>query len=307
MRLPRYIVGLFVVAILSLNFGPGTATVRADTSSDPTLTGPNVIKFTPPDTLINPVVSLVQGTQLPDRSCSYSINRTLGAASASVEQEELARDLSTCLSLVERGTPASSSALSMSAAASQPNATVTRTSSSPIPKLFPDCSDGQLTPGVHCTQLTLDTWYQDPISLHVNDVYTYLSWNWDGSTICTFPNISEAETVDTWLLATGWDETSHTEDHEVTSCSQIHNLSYATFTNHPFCPTAVGPILGPAAALGIVLFAPTVTNYAPVGLYGNPDGTGQLVINVSASGGCQNLLTDSHRLTQVVDGQPVVQ
>lgn len=225
----------------------------------------------------------------------------------------------TCASLVERGTPAASDTHPMSTAATQPGAVVATS----LPHLLPDCSDGQAYPGVHCTQLLLHTWYHDPVPcpaplvgappdgcVHVNDVYTQLSWNWDGHTICTPPaDINEAESVYVPFYPTGWDVTSHSEDTQLVApaaCSQVHNLSTATFTNRAFCPLALAPLIGVPGALGLSLFDPTVTNYAPVGLYGYPDGTGQLSITVGASGSCQDLLSFNYSLTQVVDGQPVM-
>lgn len=222
----RRLVPLFAVFVLV-----GSLAAPSVSAAEPKLEGSDVVWYDHDDSLVNSETSLVQGTRTDDGGCSFSGEETLslppGTDELLIRTRELAYDPSSCVSLMETGTPTT---LPSGLEPSSESGSVNDPSSSDLPS----GSVGILTHARYKSWQRL--WYEEPAQQSVGEVTNTVVWRPDAT--CASPTGGEDESswaLD-WLEQTGWRLISHDWRYAFT-CDQVMSYSVVHYKNQIFCIT----------------------------------------------------------------------
>ena len=187
-----------------------------------------------PYPLGSPYRYYVQGNRMADGSCGWQEDVTLGPGSAVVEGREVGIDTSTCLVLMERGTPP---AWAVASAFSRPDGGASFESGGGAATFVPSGSDsaGAALVGVAATtqhsQAAFKSYWEDPIWIDVNSVSDATDWYWNGSCVTSSYGAWEYG----WYTPTGWWKVSSNQQNTY-NCTETTVSSYAHYANDKFCP-----------------------------------------------------------------------
>lgn len=265
-------------------------------SADVTLTGPTVVTFTPLGILTGATNLIIHGAKTADGGCSFPMTVMIPSGQQSLAQYELARDTSTCTSLVERGTPVapgpttapSLSLASTSGSTCPPGEFDNGWSPQPYPKSCQyTCEGATGAPGEgHCTTLTLHAYFQDPVGIKTVEAYDTIAWYWpplDPSCTLVAPGAPNSGWDSHQEYPDGWSVNSHSftttaypnGNGASGGCSAESTSSTFVWQNALFCK-----LFDPLLALGSQA---TVVSLNPTTITGNSDGTGNLQLQRCAS------------------------
>jgi hypothetical protein len=286
--------------------------VPLEAATAQTLSGPHVVNFEqlgfPHINLANDSTETIAGTALPDGSCQFTMSQTLQPGSPPIQQVALSYDPDSCALLMDVGNPVGDIGSGLSESMGNTSTRFSINSSgiqtaSPEQLLAPtvcnpvyyQCSSDQY-------RASNESWYQDPLTVKVNDVIDFVEWTPSGS--CDTAQTATSYWGDdaSWFTATGWSLASRSEQGTTNLCSVFYS-TYATFQNTTFCQavlTANSASMGIVNELSTLIFnaplngntALTTTNYNPNSITANPNGsfTATTTSTLSASGTCATLL-----------------
>jgi hypothetical protein len=301
----------FAIACLAVSTSPARATAAGGSAPPLDLSGAHVIRYEPPGPLNNTTRMIIQGQVVKD-GCRFSITQTMPTGTARVAQYELARDLDTCVSLVERGTPADTSGAAINAPAAVPNNGCPPGEfldpGQPVAypqNCFYTCKGNASTSAVHCTTLTLHAYFRDPFRIQVVQAFDTIAWYWPPDPSCIVQNNvarnsgwdSHQEFPDGWSLNShSFSTTAYPDSDGVSAeCKNESTSSVFTWDNSGFCN-----LINPLGAL-TGSNKPVLAQLNPTTVTGNQNGTGTIQITPSLTGSCSGLLGLDYDVQQLVD------
>ena len=200
-----------------------------------------------------------RGQRDGDGGCSFTGKETVPAGDGVIasHEREVATNLESCTTKMERGTLASASS------DSDTGATLTEGADAPL--------GDSAAPSASLASRTAwhRTYFEDPPGIDVNSARTNVSWTYDGSCVT-----SSWDHVTNYTWFTGWSKDSSSTT-AARICSYARTTSYSTFKNTVFC----NPL------------ASTWTHYEPNRLRGQEDGGYDMYWEWRKSGDCSSLLS----------------
>lgn len=202
------------------------ATVFAPSAfAEPTLTGPEVVQFPqePQDAVINGDVFVLQGTLEAGGDCTFDHSLTLSDDEQAIAEHELARDPSTCRSLIERGTPVTLP----SAAATDQTETLTISGD-------PGSIEQSATAAARTVrkQVTSYVYHEDPIGINVTELWDTITWN--PNRRCADAGRATGDIRDDWYEQSGWYRFVR-QSTPASNCNRVQLVTNATYENDTFC------------------------------------------------------------------------
>jgi hypothetical protein len=211
--------------------------------------------------LLNPTVSYVQGSKLPDASCDFSGDLDLPEDKWAIELRETGFNPVTCQMRIEVGFPPSGAIpedppIESLISEEEPWTALVNTSDvwppDPVaPPPPPDACTSKFTEGLCLYESSAEasssmatasgtrkrkagyfhTAFEDPVDLDVNWNRSYIDWVYDGTCV-RGPTYHKSKRH--WLSESGWRKVS-SDRNDYKTCSVAHTATYAHFKNPYFC------------------------------------------------------------------------
>jgi hypothetical protein len=269
------------------------------------LVGPSVRYFNPPQLaeLSNTATAIITGTPLAGGGCQFT--SSIRSDAPYNTEIEIARDDTTCTSLVVRGT----------APLPLPRELSYGTPSSTLLGVDTQTDEQVPCPPFQCASLAdiyqtythgAEQWFSDPQSFLAADDSTSITWTEDrsinlgphcvlGDPTSQGTAYNEATYTNHWQQYLGWDYASNSWS-ETSRCPTLNSQTTTSYSNRGFCSSEVAALGVPVVGALVGLFAPTDLSLT-TGVTSVDGGTATYTTTWSDSGPCSNLLSHGMQLT----------
>lgn len=266
------VLGTFVALFASLTPSAGAG------ATQPALEGPGVVYFpsAPEHELSNSEIFIIQGTPTPDGGCLFNGSLTLNEGDAAIAEHEIARQESTCRSLVERGTPTAPPPAPSNSDAAEPSG-----GDETFDIVIDPDSTASSDPSANANRIrkkivTGYVYHEDPVGYNVTELWDQLTWR--PSPTCASAGKAAGRVRDDWFEPTGWSRFVRQSTADA-RCNRVKLNTNAIYENRAFCNP----------------FSNTLVSYRPNQVLGYRDGLGaEHRWSETVGGDCGDLLSFHH-------------
>lgn len=215
--------------------GPGPAAHSAAVSAS---SADQWVSFGQSYPLAAPTYQMVQGSVKADGSCALpTVPLSLAqpkSVPAALEEDEISVDPSRCEALMEIGSPPATAIVAPPGPGST-SGTAVAVPSSTTASAARATSTGPIAHAAAVWESAgyWHTWYHDPANIHVNDVWDYVHWRWNGG--CTTETAPGGNYASWSYFPDGWFVSYNGGTYFSRDCNHADTSTYIQFENAVFC------------------------------------------------------------------------